>query len=425
MTMSGRPLAIDIPERNIYKATPANGITFLYAPNPYNSIVAVRILSRMGSRFEPGPRAGMANMTMRMLSAGTETHSEEQIAGLLDRNGSHFKSESGKDWSSIDLLTTTKFAAEDLSVVIELLDQATYPEAKLAREREIVRMSILEDEDSRLVYTMRQFHRNYYGAHPYSWPSIGQLDTLDSIGRDDLVGFAASAFQPANMVVTVVGGGEEDEIQAQVEELLATRSPAAIRSLEDPQPAQPAIQDDHLFVENREGESAYIVIGYPGCAITDDQAIEMRLISALLGGSMDSRLFREIRDKRGLCYQVGAAYNPRLYHAPLLAYMVTSPSNREEAIRCTEAEIERLKNEPVPEEELERVKTYISGAYVMSMETNMGQAGRYGVYEMSGLGWGYANQFARKIQQVDAQRIQQVAQQLFTHRLIAITAPPA
>ena len=166
-------------------------------------------------------------------------------------------------------------------------------------------------------------------------------------------------------------------------------------------------------------------MGYPGCGIRDEAAIPMRLIGAILGGSMDSRLFREIRDKRGLCYQVGANFTPSHGHAPLMIYAVSSPQIRRDVISCAEAEIKRLQDELVPEEELNRVKTYLCGTYVMSMETVIGQAARFALYEAAGLGWEYANRFSEEIYKADPQTIRDVAQKLFTHRLLTITTPPA
>jgi predicted Zn-dependent peptidase len=112
-------------------------------------------------------------------------------------------------------------------------------------------------------------------------------------------------------------------------------------------------------------------------------------------------------------------------HTPLLMYVVTSPENRRETIVCAEAEIKRLQDELVSDDELQRVKTFINGTYVMAMETNRGQVSRYGAYEMAGLGWDYTNQFPELIRAVTPKDIQTVAQNYFHYRLASITAPLA
>lgn len=416
---------IHIPKRVVEKTRFANGTTLLYASNPYNQIVAIRIMSRYASRHEIGEKAGLANLSLRLLSSGTRFHTEDQIADLLEQNGAHYKAESGKDISSIDLLTTTHFVRDDLRTVLELIDAPIFPEDKLKREREIVKMNILEQEDSKLNLTIRNFRKRYYGNHPYSWPSIGLIDTLDSIQRNDLAEFSHTAFDPSNLVVSVVGGSEDSDIKAIVSEAFANRDPRQDIQLIQSEPARSVIHQNHEIVETRETESEYLVMGFPGCGVKDREAVVIRVTAALLGGSMDSRLFREIRDKRGLCYQVGSNFSPQLDHTPLLVYVVTSPKNRADAVSCTEAEIERLKNEPVTVEELDRVKTYVCGNYVMSLESNMGQASCYGNYEIHGLGWEYANQLPDDINAVTVDQIMETARERFTHRLLAITAPPA
>lgn len=422
--MTSAPVSIHIPKREVQRRSLDNGTALLYAPNPYNQIVAVRIFSRLGSKWEAAAQAGRVNLAMRLLSAGTSQWNEDEIADRLERNGGHFKAEAGKDWSSVDLLTTTHVLKEDLQTVLALLDDAQFPEDKLARERDLVRMNILEDDDSPLTYTMRRFSEFYFGSHPYAWPSLGKVETLDAISRNDVACDGRCAFEGGQMVVSVVGGAENSDVFPIVEEAFAQRS--ANQTAKPPGDAQPDLISDNkdCFIR-RETESDYVVLGYPGCGLNERESLALRLIASVLGGSMDSRLFREIREKRGLCYQVGAAYTPRLEHSPLLVYTVTTPKNRDEALRCAEAEIERLKVDLVSDEELHRAKTYLCGSYVMSMESNMGQAGRYGAYEIAGLGWEYANAFPDDIQSVAPEAVRETAKRLFTHRLLTVATSEA
>jgi zinc protease len=424
--MTNKPHSIHIPERSVDHTIFSNGTTMLYAPNPYNRIVAVRICSRLASRNESREKAGMANLCLRLLSTGTEHSTEEEISERLERNGAHYKAEAGKDVSFIDLLTTVDFVRHDIDTIMETIEHPTFHADKIEREKEIARMNILEQDDSHLTYTVRNFRQHYYGHHAYGWPSIGLIDTLEDIGRDeDILPFAKAAFDPAQLVVTVVGGTHENGVAEIIRDAFGSRSARNAGPLAQPGPARMAVKSNEDMILHRESESEYIVMGYPGCGINDDAAIAMRLLSAILGGSMDSRLFREIRDKRGLCYQVGSSYSPQHELSPFLLYIVTSPENREEAVACAEAEINRLKEELVGDEELERVKTFMNGTYVMSMESNMGQVSRYAAYEMAGLGWNYINEFPGKINAVTPGQLRDIAREFFTHRLLTITASSA
>lgn len=421
--MAINPPQIAIPERHVRKQVLGNGTTFLYAPNPHNQIVAIRILSKLSSCNEPEAKAGMANLTMRMLSAGTESRSEDEIAVKLEENGAHFKAEAGKDTSAVDLLTTTHFLREDLETVLDLIDAPTFPEDKLARERELVRMSILEQEDSLLAFTMRVFRKHFFGGHPYAWSNLGLPESIGNINRNDLTTFADAAFAPSNLVVSVVGGPESGEIEKIVSERFESRPARPPAPSYLPGDARMNFSANTDVIEHRKSESEYLVMGYGGPSITDPESMPLRMIGAMLGGSMDSRLFREIRDKRGLCYQVGSSYTAQHSLSPLVIYVVTTPQNRAEAVRCAEAEIEKLKNETAPGDEIQRVKTYICGTYIMALESNMGQATRFASYEGCGLGWDYANRFPEYINLVSPDDIAAAANQYFTHRLLAITAP--
>ncbi len=414
---------IHLPQRRVNRTVLDNGTTLLYSPNANNHIVAIRVLSKLGSKHEPEDRAGQANLTMRMLSAGTKLHSEEQIALLLERNGAHYNAEAGKDSNAIDLLTTTHFLEEDLQTVLELINSPTFPSGKLERERDIVRMSIKEQEDSLLNFTVRIFRKHFYGSHPYSWANIGLPESLDSIQQSHLQHFASASFDPSQMIVSVVGGSDLLQTESRIKSVFSERTGRTAEIPPSPENASLAIAEDTDVSVKRGSESEYLILGYPAPGVTSNDAVVFRMISSILGGSMDSRLFREIRDKRGLCYQIGTSYSPHHDLSPFMIYIVLTPQNREVAIRCAEAEMERLKTEPVSEEELERVKTYVCGTYMMALETNMGQAARFASYENAGLGWEMANTFPREVTAITQEQIMEAARLYFTKRLLTVTSP--
>lgn len=421
--MSTELLSLQMPQRSVNKTVLENGTTFLYSPNPHNQIVAVRILSKLGSKHEPEERAGQANLAMRMLSAGTEMHTEDQIALLIEQNGAHYNAEAGKDSNAVDLLTTTHFMQEDLTNVLELIDSPTFPDDKLKRERDIVRMNIKEQDDSLLNFTIRMFRKHFYGSHPYSWANIGLPESLNNIQRIHLQNYALAGFEPSQMVVSVVGGAEHFNTVNILKESFEKRNHRHANLPSQPPPADTGFSEDTDVSIKRQSEVEYVVIGYPSPGLSSKDAVTFRIINAVLGGSMDSRLFREIRDKRGLCYQIGASYSTHHDVSPFMIYVVLTPQNRVEAIRCAEAEMERLKHELIGDEELERVKTYVCGTYIMALETNMGQAVRYASYENADLGWDYANRLPNEIMAVTPEQIAETARRYFTRRLLTVTSP--
>lgn len=421
--MITEPSSLKLPQRSVNKTVLENGTTFLYSPNPHNQIIAVRVLSKLGSKHEPEERAGQANLTMRMLSAGTNKHSEDEIALMIEKNGAHFNAEAGKDSNAVDLLTTTHFMQEDSSNVLELIDTPTFPEDKLNREREIVLMNIKEQEDSLLNFTVRLFRKHFYGSHPYSWANIGLPESIQNIQRIHLDEYSQPAFDPSKLIVSVVGGSDLLDTEKVLQDAFTNRPVRTPITPDNPPQANMDITVDTDVSIKRQSEAEYLVLGYPAPGLSSEDAVTFRVINAILGGSMDSRLFREIRDKRGLCYQIGASYSTHHDVSPFMIYVVLTPQNREEAIRCAEAEIERLKHEPIGGEELNRVKTYVCGTYIMALETNMGQAVRFASYENAGLGWDFANQLPEKIMAVTPEQIMDTANRYFTHRLMTVTSP--
>jgi predicted Zn-dependent peptidase len=175
----------------------------------------------------------------------------------------------------------------------------------------------------------------------------------------------------------------------------------------------------------RVSEAEWLVMGYLAPPIASKDYAAMKVLDSIMGGSMNSRLFTELRDKKGLAYQVGSMYPSRLGPSIFATYIGASPENHDGVVAGILEEVERIKNEPVPEEELERAKTYIKGTFIMSQESNMGQASLYGTYEMLGVGYQFVDQYPALIGEVTAEKVQQAARAYLNFYTLTTISPKA
>jgi predicted Zn-dependent peptidase len=400
-----------------------SGTVVIRQASPANAIIATKVFAPIGSSAEPADVAGLANMSVRLLSAGTGHRSEREISLALEANGAHFSADASKDASAVSLLSTRDWFSEDFEVLLDLLRDPVFPEKQLARDRGVVRMMIREDDDSPFNFTYRLFRRWLFDKHSYGWSSLGLEETVERITRDEVVRFSLWQRRPETLVVLVVGGDEEstllDSVCEKIQQMPAIRidcEPSV-----PPVPTEPARAG--VYEEYRDGEAEWIISGTFGPPFTGADFIPFRVLDSVLGGSMDSRLFSELRERRGLAYQVGSQYSAHLLCGVYALYAVSTPTNRDEVLRVLRLECERLREEPVGDEELQRAKQYLIGRHIMGMESNTGRAATLGTYELSGLGAEAVFEYPERISSVDAAAVQRVAQRYLRDLVTMITTP--
>ncbi len=409
----------------IRRRTLDTGTVVIHQPSPANRIVALKIFARVGSLHEPADRAGLANMSVRLLSAGTSRYTEREISLALEANGAHFSADASKDASAVSLLSTREFFAEDLSILMDVLRDPIFPEKQLARDRSVVAMMIREDDDSPFNFTYRSFRGKILGDHPYGWPSLGLEETVARIAREDVEQFSVRQRRLDTLSAVVVGGGMDD---SSLPDLISREMEQSLFSLPSHDESQPPLIPTEpvypgIHEEFRSGEAEWIISGVFGPAFTNGDFIPFRVMDSVLGGSMDSRLFTELRERRGLAYQVGSQYSAHLGCGVYALYAVSTPSNREEILRLLGVECERLKEEPVSEDELERAKQYLIGRHIMGMESNAGRAATLGTYELSGFGAEAVADYPSRIAEVTSSEVMRAARRYLGDFVTMITTP--
>ena len=403
------------------------GIRVLTKVNPSSDIVALRVYLPVGPRYESAEQSGLSNLMLRLLQAGTETRTAADIANAIDSIGAELSTDINKDYGGLVLKTTRATFDQGLDIFFDCLLHSVFPEDRLANERQTILREIKQDRDNLLNEAFRLFQKDFYGEHPYGNPALGLEETVSQLSREDVVQKYDWALSPSELIFVAVGNFDPDQLIQKIDKEFRARkiSRSSRKGL-------PIEVDNHLAVtaENktsivkRQSEAENLILGYLAPAINSKDFAVMRVIDSIMGGSMNSRLFTELREKRHLAYQVGSAYPNRLGPSFFGIYMGGSaPDKHETAVQSILAEVEKLKNEPVPADELQRAKTFIKGTFIMSQETNMGQASLYGLHEVMGLGADYVEKFPTLIDAVTAEDIRRVAQEYFTTYTLTAIQP--
>lgn len=387
----------------------SGGTTILTRPLDANDIVALYAAIPMGSLYEADEEAGISQLVQSVLPRGTKQRSADAFQDRLAELGAELDTSAGTDMGSVTLKATAETWEPAAELFLEALTEPAFAEDEVASEVEQTLGALEAREDELVTRALDLFREAFYGDHPYHKPAIGYRETVRDVDRDQVLAAAHRFYRPTPPVVTAVGRFDTDRFLSMFESTLG-RFPIGPPPTRPPAP-EPGGGTQRLALDR---DAAYLVYGFPAPDYTHADYPIARLISAVLGGSMSSRLFIELREKRSLAYEVSTFYSDRLDGSFLAGYIVTDPDRVEEAARGLAAEFNRIVTEPIGADELSAAKHYLRGRFLLGVETNMAQASRLAAYEVYGLGHDFGDKWVAEVQSVTAEQVCAVAKRWLT-----------
>jgi predicted Zn-dependent peptidase len=400
----------------------ASGLRVVLRPAAANDIVAVKVYLPMGPRFEGDGRAGVSNLLQEMLLHGTLRRSEDELQDALADLGAKLATSVASDYGSVTLRVTVPQLPAALELLFEVLTAPALHDEEVAKEKIRVLSRIKAQADSLLTVAFELFRETFYRGLPFRKPVLGYPGTVRSLTPDDVREARSELYRTGRMIVAGVGNLDPTSLLARLETLnLPGGGDGAIVS---PGPGV-RLEATREVAVRRESQAAWMVVGFPAPSLGDPRYAAARLLDAVLGGSMHSRLFTELREKRGLAYQVSSYYNDQPAAGFLAGYIGTSPDKFEEARAAMLAEFRRLADERIPDVELGRAKSYLRGTYIISAETNGAQASRLGKYELFGLGLDFGDRWLERLTDVTAEDVRSLAEATLGRHVLAAVHPRA
>jgi predicted Zn-dependent peptidase len=324
--------------------------------------VALGLWVRTGSRDETPAQAGVSHFLEHLLFKGTDRYSAIEISERFDGLGASVNAATGKETTHLHARFLDEHTDEVFELLSEMLLAPTYPEIDSERDVVLEEIAMYEDEPQDRVHDY--LADAVFGAHPLGRRVLGDADVIASIPIPDIAAYHGARYTGANVVVGAAGHLEHEKIVALAERLV---SPAPGGN-----GAPPAGESDasaRFNFHSKDTEQYHICFGAPGIVRADERRYSLAVLDSIFGGSTSSRLFREVREKRGLAYSVGS-YNEQYTDSGLVAtYVGTREDNVEEACSIIGNELERLRTEPVSDDELARAKENVKGRLVLSSES--------------------------------------------------------
>lgn len=420
-TDKGQQSTIPAPDnQTIQRTVLDNGIVVLVAENQAADIIATRIFVRAGSCWEPPEQAGLAHLLSAVITKGTPELSSLEIAERVESVGASLNADAAADYFLLSLKTVTSDYAEILELAGQLLRSPTFPEAEVELERRLALQNIRSQQEQPFTIAFEQLRQAIYQNHPYASSGLGTEATVSQLSRTDLQRYHQTHFRPDNVVISISGRVTADAV-AQVEKVFGSwqAGTTLLPTLELPT----VTRQPHRTMTSLPTQQSIVMLGYlaPGVQKADYSAL--KLLSTYLGNGLSSRLFVELREKRGLAYDVSAFYPTRLEPAIFAAYMGTAPGNTAIALEGLQKEVELLCTTQLQNHALAAAKNKLLGQYALGKQTNAQIAQVFGWYEILGLGIEFDTQFQQQSAALTAVQLQEAASRYLLEPYVSLVGP--
>ncbi len=339
-----------------------NGLRLITHHMPSTRSVAIGCWVDTGSRDEIGPEAGASHFLEHLLFKGSDEWSARRISETLDGIGARHNAFTSKEYTCF----WTRMRDEDLTtgveILAEMLQRPAFRQSEIDLERNVVLEEINMNEDDPTDVAHEEFVNAIWDGHPLAPPVLGTRTSITEMTRDTIHDYWARRYTPYSVVVAIAGN-LPDDLPELVTEHFGSWQGSPVDRLLQPPPGVSRVQ-----VTRRDTEQAHLIIGSQSITRDDDRRFALSLVDHILGGGMSSRLFREIRETRGLAYAVQTFRLPFSDAGASATYVGTTPHQADEVLKIVRDQLGLVIERGVTSEELERAKGHVKGSLAISLE---------------------------------------------------------
>ena len=414
---STTPAKLISENKSTQKYTLSNNATMLITPNEVNDIIAISIYAKGGTLIEKIP--GTAQITAGVLLKGTKNYSSIELAKVLEDNGIKIQPSIKSDAFIINVLTTKNEYERTLSLINEVLNYATLDDYEIDKVKNNTIQAIKRSKDEPLNIALDGYKSLIFENSPYSISNSVLEKTIPTINQSDIIEYYKSIFTPQNMIVSINGNVDKEKTLNEFSKILSNKNSEKF-AYENYAGKIPYNQTTKSICKQiKDLKTDWIILGWQtsGTNNLKDYAT-LEIINTILGTGMDSRLFKNIRDKEGLAYQIGSEFVPNVLRGAFVTYIGTNPENLECAQQKMLDEVFRFKTEFVGTKELEDAKDKLIGHYIIAQETNLDKAATIGWFETSGRGYEFNDKYKQLINSVTESDIIEVANKYFNNNYV-------
>jgi len=404
---------MDIP---VAKTTLKNGIRIVTKHMPYARSVSMGVWVDVGARDESALESGLSHFIEHMIFKGTQKRSAFQIAKEFDAIGGNTNAFTTMENTCYYARVIDSHTETMVDILSDIFVNSVFDPGEIDKERPVILQEIGMVEDSPDEYVHMLSGRNFWGDNPLGRSILGTPENLGRFDAQTIKNFFLRLYQPDRIIISAAGNIDHHRLVALVEPVFGTIEPR------DGFPQRKTPRGCSVVdLNHRNLEQLHISLSAPGLSITDPRRYASSLLNTILGGNMSSRLFQEVRERRGLAYSVYSFISSHVDTGMFGFYMGVDPKRAKETTQLVLAEIDRIKNQPVAKSELSGAIEYTKGSLLLASESADNQMVRSAQNEIH-FGDDIALQsIIAKVEAVSADDIRDLANELFNRRQMTLT----
>ncbi|MEZ0324036.1 MAG: pitrilysin family protein [Hydrogenothermaceae bacterium] len=379
-----------------------NDTKFILKETKGLGIISGSIYILGGSIEDPEGKKGLTNLTTKLLLKGSKNYDSYIINKFFEDSGGFISSTTTDEYSVIEFSLKVEDFEKAIEIINDILKNPVFDKEKLKIEIENTKAQIRAKKESGISFAIEKLREVTFKGTPYETSSLGKEEDLDSITVDDIKSRWNELYNSSRFVISIVGDIPLKEMKESLKKL----------KIENKREYKPPLidisiknSDCHIF--KRDGAQSTILLMFNAPKVSKDEYFSFKILNSILGDGFTSKLFQELREKKGYAYAVGSFYSPKPSFGYMVAYIGTAPEKTEDAIKDMRNVIYNFDKE-VTEEDLKIAKEKIVGTFLMNHQTRLKQANYLGMFEVIGLGYEYDEKFPQIINSVTLNEVIEV-----------------
>lgn len=390
------------------KITLENGLRIILAPLPaFRSVTAI-VLCGAGSRYETRETNGVSHFLEHMFFKGTKNRpTASDISHALDEIGADYNAFTGKENTGYHIKAASQHLPLILDMLSDMLWNSKFDEAEIEKERGVIIEEINLYEDTPIRRVAEIYEHVLWGDQPLGWDIGGRKEVIRSISKGNFLHYITARYVPNNMVLAIAGDFKRQEALELVKKHFGSHKKADVAGF---LPVSESQKKPQLKVTYKKTDQAHLVVGFRGLKLGHPDRYNAAILATILGGGMSSRLFVNVREKRGLAYYVRADHESYLDTGTLSAAAGVDLKRIEDALSVILAEFAEIAKKKVETRELKKAKEYVKGRVILAWEDSRTVALGYGSDELFEGKVRILDEYLKRVDEVRAEDVLRVAQ---------------